>query len=184
MRISESSSTKGEDGKHRVTTLTVEAEKGEDLKDFEIAINSHKWVRQNEHGEIETAPAHKDPPILFDKDIDPIWDGKPAILRQIHKAGKKSAFEDRSFYLQHIGAAGERWEKAPKLILAGFEPLRSKRSLKDGKCWEIWYLCGAWAAKGVLEGKKEKDIIEWIRQEIAPGQMALSGQSWALVYVD
>jgi len=178
MRISESNYVK-----NRVTSLIVEAEKGEDLSDLKRALESHKWFRQNEHGELETAPAHRDPPILFDKDIDPIWDGKPAKLRQLRESKKEEVCEynNRSIYIQSIGGYdGLRWKKAPKLILAGFEPLRSKRSRKDGKCWEIWYLCGAWAAKGELEGKTEKEILDWIRREIRPGNVELSGEAWGL----
>jgi len=170
--------------KKRITSITIEAENDkEDLKYFEAALNSHKWIRQNLSGELETAPAHRNPPLLFDQDIDPIWDGKPAKIRQVRKDKKKRAsFDDRAFYVQHIsGYDGNRLEKAPKLILAGFQPLRSRRSSKDGQMWEIWYLCGAWAAKGELEGKTEEQIIDWLIQEIRPGQMELSGQAWALV---
>ena len=176
MRIITSSSTKG-----RVTAITIEAGKEENLEEFETMLGSHKWIRQNEHGELESAPAHLDPPILFDKDIDPIWDGKPATIRQLRKGEKEKYFQDRAFYVQSIcGYDGRVWEKAPKLILAGFVPLRSKRSRKDGKCWEIWYLCGAWAAEGVLGGKTEKQILDWLWAEIRPGTIELGGQAGGL----
>ena len=127
--------------KERTTALTIEADENENLVDFETMLGSHKWIRQNEYKELESAPAHKDPPILFDKDIDPIWNGKPAKIRQLREAEEKNIdiYNQRSFYVQSIaGYDGGRFKKAQKLVLCGFSVLRSKRGTRDGKCWEIW----------------------------------------------
>ena len=168
----------------RTTAITLEADKNENLVDFETMLNSHKWIRRNEYKELESAPAHRNPPILFDKDIDPIWDEKPAIIRQLRDAKKKDidVYTHRSFYVQHIaGCDGDRFEKAQKLVLCGFSVLRSKRGTRDGKCWEIWYLPGAWAAQGELRDKTEDKILDWLIHEIRPGTIDLSGQSLGLV---
>ena len=158
-------------------------DKDENLKEFQAMLGTHMWIRQNEHGELESAPAHLDPPILFDKDIDPIFDGKKASLRQLRTAEKahRDPYRHRSFYIQSIGGYdGNRGEKAQRLFINGFVPMRSKRSTKDGKCWEIWYLPGAWAAEGELRGKSEDDILAWICGEIGPGNTELTGEAWAL----
>lgn len=179
MRVVSSSSTKD-----RMTSVTIEAsEKGEDLEHLHAALNSHKWVRQNEHGELETAPAHRDPPLLYDKSIDYIWDGEPAKLRMLCKPKKDDLgdHKDRAFYIQSIaGYSGERDLKAQKLIMSGFKPLRSKRGARDGLCWEIWYLPGAWAAEGEIRGKSEDEIKEWVFRYIKPGNLELSGEAWGL----
>jgi hypothetical protein len=178
MKIITSSSTK-----NRTTAITIEADKGENLEEFKAMLGSHKWVRQNEYGELETAPAHLDPPLLYDQRIDPIWDGKPARMRQLREAKEKhkKVFTDRSFYVQHIaGYSGGFSEKAQRMFINGFVPLRSKRSNRDGKCWEIWYLPGAWAAEGELRGKTEEQIKSWLFQEIGPGNVEFSGESWGL----
>lgn len=178
MRIITSSSTK-----NRTTAITIEANKEENLEEFEAMLGSHKWIRQNEYGELETAPAHRNPPILYDKMIDHIWDGKPAKIRQLREAEEKhkEVFRDRSFYVQHIaGYSGGFSEKAQRMYINGFVPLRSKRSTKDGKCWEIWYLPGAWAAEGELRGKTEEQILSWLCEEIGPGNTELSGEAWVL----
>lgn len=167
----------------RTTAITIEADKKENLAEFEAMLRSHKWIRQNKYGELETAPAHRDPPLLYDQPIDPIWDGKPASIRQLCKAEEKhkDVFTHRSFYVQHIaGYSGNFNERAQRMFINGFVPLRSKRSNKDGKCWEIWYLPGAWSAKGELRGKTEEQIKSWVLQEIGPGTVQLSGESWGL----
>lgn len=169
--------------KHRTTAITIEADKKEDLAAFEAMLGSHKWIRQNEYGELETSPAHRDPPILYDKMIDPIWNGKPARIRQLREAEErhKKIFVDRSFYVQHIaGYSGGFSEKAQRMFINGFVPLRSKRSTRDGKCWEIWYLPGAWAAEGELRGKTEKQVKSWLFEKIGPGTVQLTGESWGL----
>lgn len=168
----------------RTTAITLEAGEGEDLADFETMLGSHKWIRQNEYEELESAPAHIDPPILFDKDIDPIWHGKPATIRQLREAEKKdiNVYTHRSFYVQHIaGYDGDRFRKAQKLVLCGFSVLRSKRGI-NGKCWEIWYLPGAWAAEGELRNKSEDKILDWLIHEIRLGTIDLSGQSLGLAF--
>ncbi len=178
MRVITSSSTKG-----RTTAITIEAEKEEDLAAFEAMLGTHKWIRQNKYGELETAPAHRDPPLLYDESIDSIWDGKPARIRQLKEAEKKheKIFTDRSFYVQHIaGYSGGFSEKAQRMFINGFVPLRSKRSNRDGKCWEVWYLSGAWAAEGELRGKTEEQIKSWLFKEIGPGTVQLTGESWGL----
>lgn len=166
-------------GKTTAITIEVTSEK-EDLKVFEGMLSSHKWIRMNEYDELESAPAHRDPPLLYDKKIDPIWDGKPATPRILREAEKKNidVYNHRSFYVQHI--TGNYNKKAQKLIINGFVPLRSKKSNRDGKCWEIWYLPGAWAAEGELRGKEEKKIFEWLFHEIKPGNVEFSGESWGL----
>jgi len=169
--------------KKKVTSITIEAEKDEDLAEVEGALISHKWIRQNDQGDLETAPAHRSPPIFFDKDIDPIWDGKPATIRRLREPakGEGGKYSNRAFYVQSIGGyTGNRTEKAQRLILSGFETLRSRRSLRDGKCWEVWYLPGAWAAEGELMGRSEDEIKRWILDVIRPGNVALSGESWGL----
>jgi len=167
----------------RTTGLSIQADKGEDLAPFESMLIGHQWVRMNEQDELETAPAHKDPPIKFDKDIDPIWgDGEPQTIRQLvpPKKGETSKYSGRSFFVQSIaGYSGNRVKKAQQLYLCGFEPLRSRRGT-DGKIWEIWYLPGAWAAKYILTGKTEEQILDWLCNEISPGTIALSGETWGL----
>jgi len=165
----------------KVASLTIEADKGEDLSAFEAALNSHQWVRQKD-GKLETAPAHRNPPILFDKDIDPIWNGKSVKVRPLRLPEEKpSEYRQRSFYIQHIaGYSGGKEKKAQRLILSGFEVLRSRRSLRDGKCWEVWYLPGAWAAEGELDGRSEEKIKQWILDVIRPGTLELAGESWGL----
>lgn len=168
--------------KNRTTAITIEADSVENLAEFEAMLGSHRWIRQNEEGELESAPAHRDPPIVYDKDIDPIWSDKPVEIRCLRDVKEKDKmWEHRSFYIQSIGGyGGRRGEKAQKLVFNGFVPLRSKRSMRDGKCWEVWYLPGAWAAEGELRGKKEKEILDWVLREIKPGTTELSGETYAL----
>jgi len=165
------------------TSLTIEATKNEDLTPLECALIGHQWVRVNDQGVLETAPAHKNPPIVFDKDIDPIWDGKPATIRRLREPDKTESVKycNRAFYIQSIGGYdGNREKKAQRLILSGFEALRSRRNLRDGKYWEVWYLPGAHAAEGELAGRSEKQIKQWILDVIRPGNLELSGESWGL----
>jgi len=88
---------------------------------------------------------------------------------------------DDSIFVQHIQGyeADSYAPKAKRMRAAGFVRLRSSKG-RDGKYWEIWYLCGAWAAKGEIEGKKHADIKSWLFHQIGPGQTWVDAKMWAL----
>ncbi len=178
MRIVTTSCTKG-----RSTAITIEADKEEDLTVLKGMLNSHVWVRMNKYNELESAPAHRDPPLVYDDRIDPIWDGKPAMTKKLRDFEKEDNLgKDRSIYVQSIeGYDGDRDTKAQKLTFNGFVSLRSRKGMRDGKCWEIWYLPGPWAAEGELRGKNIEYIIDWLCREIRPGTIELGGRRYGLV---
>ena len=163
----------------RVEELRVSANDGEDLTPLRSALGSGRWFRVGPGGKFEEAPYYNEPPkTVYDKDIEPIWKEGPVILRGKAKKREWSP----SVYVQSIGGyTGGREKKAQRMIVAGFSVLRSKRGL-DGECWEVWYLPGAWAAKGEIDGKDIKGILKWLRYKIKPGNIELSGESWGLSY--
>jgi len=163
----------------RIKEMTVSADKGETLAPLEAFFNGHKWIRMNEEGRLRQAPVYKKTPKpTFDQDTGPIWTKGPVKLRR--RSEKGASIGGRSFFVQHIGGySGNRKKKAQRMVLAGFSVLRSHRGT-DGKCWEIWYLPGDWAAEGEIRNKSERQILNWLRNEIAPGQIELSGGTWGL----
>lgn len=183
--------------KRQCKKIVIESKENEDedLVSFEAALLGHVWVRLNEQGKLETAPAHKSPPQEFDKVVDNIWKKGPLELRRSHPVGKTK--ESRSFFVQSLEGYSDKYYgngysfpkfqgkmlKATMMRFNGFQPLRSIRGM-DGKIWEIWYLPGAWAAEGELRGKSEKEILDWLRYEVQPGTIALSGEEWGLSVPD
>ncbi len=162
-----------------VEELHITAEGDEDLTALKNFLEGHQWVKLDENGKLINASIYRDTPEPeYDKDIGQIWKEGPVELRRKSKKGD----DDRSFYVQHLGGySGDRKKKAQRMVVAGFSVLRSRRGT-DGLIWEVWYLPGAWAAKGEIRGKDEKQILDWLRHEIAPGQIDLSGGSWGLRY--
>lgn len=177
----------GRDGK--VSSLSIDSN-DEDLTPFGAALRGHVWLRINEKGELETSPAHTVPPVVYDEDVDPIWDGKAKTIRLIPP--RRDSY-DRSIYVQSIsGYSGkylyhymnhDKILKATVMYFNGFEPLRSQRG-DDGLIWEIWYLPGVWSAKGELKDRDEKYILKWLHEVIRPGTVTFSGESWGLSVED
>lgn len=88
---------------------------------------------------------------------------------------------DDAIFVQHIQGydSGSYETRARRMRKAGFVRLRSRKG-RDGKYWEIWYLCGAWAAKGEIANMKHADIKAWLFREIRPGQTWVDAKMWAL----
>lgn len=62
---------------------------------------------------------------------------------------------------------------------AGFSPMRSPRG-EDGRYWEVWFLGGAYAAKGPVKGATLHEVLRWIVREVRPGSIDLVTQRLAL----
>jgi hypothetical protein len=174
------SSSVGQGG--RIKEMNISAESGENLAPFKSFFDKNKWIRMDEEGKLRTAPYFKSvpkPKTVYDKDVAPLWTKGPVELKK--RSGKGDGTCGlRSFYVQHIGGYdGDYRKKAQRMVLAGFSVLRSRRG-SDGKFWEIWYLSGEWAAEGEIRGKNEKQILSWLRHEIVPGEIVLSGGHWGL----
>ena len=144
----------------------------------------HNWVRINEQGVLEVCSAHDAPPRVPDPPIDECWkyaraDQENLVLR--HAPDELRQVNDSpAFYVWHIaGYSGNYEVRAKRLLEAGFVPMRSPRG-RDGKIWEAWYLPGAWAGEGPIEGKSWQDVESWVLHEIRPGNLVLTGRAWGL----
>lgn len=156
----------------------------EELESFRAALTSHQWVRwDNDEKRLISVPAHENPPLTKDIAIQETffsWQEGPVVLQANYKDRSNNEHDDPAYYVQHIaGYSGDYVLKAKKMEAAGFNVIRSKRG-KDGCVWEMWYLPGAWAAKGPLKGYKSKQVLDWLCNEIRPGQISIEGQMWGL----
>lgn len=147
----------------------------EDIKAVDQALTlGTQWIRKDENGFLQYYPAYEVPPLQVDELVAPHF--QPDTLARVDKGN--GIEHGSSFYVQHPGGFhGKSGEVVRKLEAVGFEALRSRRG-EDGRVWAIWYLPGAWAAKGSLKGADEKKIIDFIRR-LCVGQFCLSGRSWA-----
>lgn len=86
-------------------------------------------------------------------------------------------------FVQHIlgyGVDGLEEERRRKLLTeAGFHELKSEPDA-NGKRWVIWYLPGAWAARGSIKGFSTDSIGSWLMREIGPGEITMGGKHWGL----
>lgn len=81
-------------------SITITAGEGDNLKAFEAALLSHRWVRMNEDGELESCNAHK-PPKVADPEIEAIW-GEPAQTQLFPPSLHVKKDADKAIYIQHI----------------------------------------------------------------------------------
>lgn len=89
----------------------------------------------------------------------------PGSARLIDHLPPEEGWHDPSFIVQHLCGYGFTPEKykgvAVQMQQLGFECLRSRRA-RDGHFWEIWFLPGAWAAKGELaDALKAIQGLDW-----------------------
>jgi len=122
-------------------------------------------------------PAGPDP-TLFDH--WPIGSGL-RYIRGLNPEKKNREAYSPSIHVQHItGYGGGRTyeEIAADYTAAGFVCMRSQCG-EAGEYWEVWFLPGAWKARGPIEGKKIEDILTWVRRQ-GPGEITLDGQHWGL----
>jgi hypothetical protein len=96
------------------------------------------------------------PDPVHDSEMLPFWQKAKAVqmhfsFYEMEPLGEHSS---PSFFISGLGAfdytEGNYAKHAERLLSFGFDVLRSKRD-NDGKYWELWYLPGAWSAKGDLK---------------------------------
>lgn len=168
-------------------TLHLEAENETDASHVHAALSHGQWVRMAK-GTIQIADVGPEP-LLTDHErliagatapCFPIPDGKNPTHAQRAKARDGDL---DNCYVQHIGAGirDSTYERMYKrMVSVGFILLRSAKG-PDNKHWEIWYLPGLWFLTGELKGEKDRQkIVRWLFHNIAPGNCAFSGESWAL----
>ena len=159
---------------------------------FEAMLNGVRWARVVK-GKLVTAPVHKEPPTpVADPPIDACWPQpgreKPVQLRLNldfdHRDPKEwGADKHKSIYVQHLSGYGDKYDQKVKVFEeAGFCCLRSRRG-DDGQYWEIWYLSGAWAAKGPIKDKTTDEIVRWV-MGYGPGTIEVAGAHWGLAIDD
>jgi len=123
------------------------------------------WVSKTRDGRLEFISKFKDlPSQVDDSGMLPFWSYSDSEERVFQtelldpKSGQppfSQAIIIKSLCGYHYTSENYKLE-AEKLETFGFDCLRSKRGA-DGRFWEIWYLCGLFAAKGGLgEFLKEK----------------------------
>jgi len=152
----------------------------EEIETLERALTSGNfWVRVTPDKRIVESPAYLVPELKSDDKIESYFaDG--SIIRLDRNPDEEESCTDPSFYVQHITGYDGDYEKRKKIMEdVGFECLRSRRG-KDGKIWEIWYLAGAWDAKGEMKDKTTDDIIKYLCQHVGPGTITLGGRQWGL----
>jgi len=150
VRISERVS-KGEEHAAKLVNLT-----SAEAAQIDSTLSGNSWIRAVD-GRLESRPVWEPlPRPAEDPLIAPFWSPSqvppPATLELLPATDFKSLTP--SFVVQHLCGynytpLGYR-EEAERLEAFGFTCLRSQRG-EDGRFDEMWYLPGAWAAKGDLK---------------------------------
>lgn len=164
-----------------------------ELQQLEAMSIGAQWVRILD-GRVQAAPAYKaPPPPEEDPLIAPFW-------RPVEQGVQQILFEELkdhdspSFTVQHLAPYKQSTYavEAARLKTYGFACLRSPREA-DGRCWELWYLPGTWAAKGELavairgeqDRSKHADLaINFLCRHVKFGTLDVSIQRAAMVFAD
>lgn len=138
-------------------TLTLSGIPEELFEKVEGVINGHQWMLV-ENGVPRFASARAPlPDPRVDDELLPYWQSD--VQRQYRLEGLVFGNEERgyhspSFMVSHLCGyhyTPEKYREQAELLESyGFVCMRSRRG-DDGQFWEIWYLPGAWAAKGALK---------------------------------
>lgn len=169
--------------------------------------NGNFWI-SGRNGRLVTLPTSAGfPDPVMDLEMQPFW-RKPT-QEEIEKLSQQILFNDEeqlngnsspSIFISSLCGydyTPENYEhEATQLVSYGFQVMRSQRGL-DGKYWEVWYLPGAWAAKGGLknhldtEKHKSKDklggdeetktAIDFLKRNCKFGSLDVSVQRLAMV---
>lgn len=169
----------------------------EEIERMNGVLNGHWWTTVRD-GRLVFEPTRQPLPApTEDADISPYWRGRGRLkFFQFDESTANAAYSFPHITIQHL--CGYYWTKeeykkqADKLESYGFSCLRSRRG-DDGRFWEIWYLCGLFAARGELgkaisgekDGKKKLDnAISFLCQNCSFGSLEVSIQRAAMVLDD
>lgn len=145
--------------------MTIEGTE-EEMEILEGMLAGATWVKYAD-GKTHAIESFKSPPAPADDPvIPPKWQSSfgarktdPRLIDTPKL--EKDVWYSPSYIVQHLCGYGysEEGYRENVFILqeAGFECCRSRRG-KDGHFWELWFLPGAWAAKGKL--RKELDELK------------------------
>lgn len=166
----------------RITSYSNESVKLEgtekEMDALRRAMLGMAWLKCEE-GTVKTCEAPT-PPFIVDKQLKFQWPLDPTLSISYHEVPPINKIEDGGIYVQHINGYDDNYKEcAKKMEEVGFECLRSRRK-SDGQIWEIWYLCGDFFAKGPCKDMKMKEIVNWVLENIRPGQLMTEGKRWAL----
>lgn len=165
-----------------------------EVKTMQAAFLGHKWITVK-NGRLRSAPMHERPPTpTKDPKIVDFWPpvSRGRSVKQMSLEGESLEHHFPAIYISGVGAGGDDYEwAAKKLEAVGFECLRSRRG-KDGKFWEVWYLCGISCAKGELQeavelvdrrdtAKRMKAAVDWLCRNTHFGSCDIAVQKAALV---
>ncbi|HLP44061.1 MAG TPA: hypothetical protein VK145_02170 [Candidatus Nanoarchaeia archaeon] len=186
-------------GSHGAGHITLGNLTTEEVQTVEGAVHGAQWIRVV-NGRIVSHSCYEPlPDPIRDEEMHPFW-RKPTAAE---RGDSETLFDTECrlnhssphFMIQHLGAYNNTPEnyrrQAEKLESWGFEVMRSRRS-REGKFWEIWYLPGAFLAKGELKefignsrGKEETErALEFLRKNCEFGTLDLSVQRLATLVVD
>lgn len=165
----------------------------EELERMNGVLYGHYWITVREGRMVFEPTRQLLPAPEEDAEIAPHWRGRGQLkFFEFDKKRMEKVFSPQ-ITIQHL--CGYYWSKeeykkqADKLESYGFVCLRSRRG-NDGRFWEIWYLCGLFAAKGKLEtticdekdDKKKLDkTVSFLCQNCSFGSMEVSVQRAAMV---
>lgn len=164
----------------------------------------HNWVRRGDNGHLEHVSSYEElPNPVTDEEMHPFWEPIETQKVQVQlemfshmtTPDDYSKHSSASIIVQHLcgyGYTKENYKRQAKLLESfGFECLRSRRG-DDGKFWELWFLPGVWAAKGVLreaidssnyknQKLKTEVAVEFLRRNASFGTLDVSVQRLAQV---
>jgi hypothetical protein len=157
------------------------------------------WLRVKD-SKLEIKPSWEPlPDPIRDPKMFPFWrepaEGEVKTQIKLFEIGKQKLdqYSSPSISIQHLCGYNYSEESyksfAEQLESWGFECMRSRRGL-DGKFWEIWFLCGLWAAKGALKEEigdyREKVALKkatnFLAKQISFGTLDISVQRMAMIF--
>ena len=166
------------------------------------------WVRRSEDGRLEHVPAYEQLPApAQDTKMHPFWQpsgGVPAAVQmEMFSLGDSDDAYHRhsspSIIIQHLCGycyTPENYtDQAKFLEECGFICMRSRRDMKSGQFWELWFLPCLWMAKGRLHealvdsGKKNEKLqaqvaVKFLRRHSQFGSLDIVVQRLAMVIND
>lgn len=170
-------------------------------------LSGHHWVRRGHDGRLEHVPSYENlPDPIKDEEMFPFW-RKPTKgeARQIDMFGFDPSTEatlkhaSPSIYITSLCGydySAENYKlQAVQLTEWGFICMRSPRDDDGGMFWEVWFLPGVWATRGLLketldasEAQDGEDkfnfILEFLRHNASFGSLDVSIQRMAMVIDD
>lgn len=184
------------------TSVTLGGLKDDESDLIQAAVHGHQWVTVKE-GRLSAVPAHNPlPDPVEDPEMLPFWrkrqPGSAEMQEVLLDTDELRDHSSPSIYISSLCGyfyTPERYkDEANRLQDWGFVSMRSQRGT-DGRYWEVWYLCGIWAAKNELKeaietGKKQTNkaklerALDFLRRSSAFGSLDVSIQKLAMPVPD